>query len=589
MLQQDHCHILVIYILIMILVPSYSLRVLNRLKQSSSSSRTLTILCTKRQQHDVFCVEPSDAWISFQDGQIGRILSRNRGWLTIQIRNSKQVGHSPRLLQYVLMWCDVIRKARPSEVQPVLLEPVVMAETATTCTTSSSLCKVIEPPRLHQQTLHWLVFSDLHVKASSLETCEAILDHLHKEAVARQAGIIFLGDFWHVRGVLNVELLNRILQCLRKWTQPVIMIPGNHDQVTLGGMTILEEAKQRSDQISMIFCHADVRGAYMNDGMRSREGINVDLFPNGIPIFSGHFHKPHTVSKSGINLRYVGSPYQTSLSEADQEKYLYQLSLEKQKQTTDSEEKKLKIWKESHRWPITFGRRYFKLEGCEDPKMSSVKPGDRVVLMVNNQEADQADSLAQKMRSDGVEVELRVEQMTLNKPTATTQLDSPNVNQQLGINEEGVAGKGNQSLPSSSSSSSESWMTTSDHNNAHRLLEIYINSLTMETLNQQSKAKTNSEANEEYLIKRKQALLKEGQSLLQTLIESSPSFYRSKANDDMKNLELEQVTLSNFGPYGGEPVHYPLDKRGLVLIQGRVEDETGADSNGSGKVLWMLD
>lgn len=97
--------------------------------------------------------------------------------------------------------------------------------------TTSSICKVIEPPRLHQQTQHWLVFSDLHVKASSLETCEAILDHLHQEAVARKAGIIFLGDFWHVRGVLNVELLNRILQCLRKWTQPVIMIPGNHDQV----------------------------------------------------------------------------------------------------------------------------------------------------------------------------------------------------------------------------------------------------------------------------------------------------------------------------------------------------------------------
>lgn len=201
--------------------------------------------------------------------------------------------------------------------------------------------------------------------------------------------------------------------------------------------------------------------------------------------------------------------------------------------------------------------------------------------MVNSREADLADSLAQKMRSDGVEVDLRVEEMTLNKPTTTTQLDnSPNNSQQQGIHEENTAGKESQSSPLSSSP--ESWMTTTDHNNAHRLLENYINSLTMETLNQQFKA--NTEANEEYLIKRKQALLKEGQSLLQTLIESSPSFYRSKTNDDMKNLELEQVTLSNFGPYGGEPVQYPLDKRGLVLIQGRVEDETGADSNGSGKV-----
>lgn len=87
MLQPDHYHhtLLVILIIIMILVPSSSFRILNRLKLS----RTLTILCTKR---NVLSVEPNvDSWISFQDGQIGRILSRNRGWLTIQIRNSKQV------------------------------------------------------------------------------------------------------------------------------------------------------------------------------------------------------------------------------------------------------------------------------------------------------------------------------------------------------------------------------------------------------------------------------------------------------------------------------------------------------------------
>jgi hypothetical protein len=58
---------------------------------------------------------------------------------------------------------------------------------------------------------------------------------------------------------------------------------------------ILHSARNRDD-ISMVFCHADVRGAYMNDGIRSREGLDVDAFPKGMPIFSGHFHKPHTVS-----------------------------------------------------------------------------------------------------------------------------------------------------------------------------------------------------------------------------------------------------------------------------------------------------
>jgi hypothetical protein len=53
----------------------------------------------------------------------------------------------------------------------------------------------------------------------------------------------------------------------------------------------------------------------------------------------------------------------------------------------------------------------------------------------------------------------------------------------------------------------------------------------------------------------------------------------------VRNLELTQVTLSNFGPYGGDIVKYPLSKRGLVLIKAEATDGTGADSNGAGKVI----
>ena len=63
---------------------------------------------------------------------------------------------------------------------------------------------------------------------------------------------------------------------------------------------ILKSSAQRSD-ISMVFCHADVKGAYMNDGMKCREGIDISHFPDKLPIYSGHFHKPHTVSCSLTN------------------------------------------------------------------------------------------------------------------------------------------------------------------------------------------------------------------------------------------------------------------------------------------------
>lgn len=53
----------------------------------------------------------------------------------------------------------------------------------------------------------------------------------------------------------------------------------------------------------------------------------------------------------------------------------------------------------------------------------------------------------------------------------------------------------------------------------------------------------------------------------------------------VKDLRLENVSLSNFGPYGGDKaVQYPLSSRGLVLIRGQSTDGTGADSNGAGKV-----
>jgi hypothetical protein len=88
---------------------------------------------------------------------------------------------------------------------------------------------IIEAPLLHQSYQNWIIFSDLHVKSSSIETCEQVLHDVHDDAMKRNAGIIFLGDFWHVRGTLSVELLNRVLKELNKWTQPVIMIPGKHD------------------------------------------------------------------------------------------------------------------------------------------------------------------------------------------------------------------------------------------------------------------------------------------------------------------------------------------------------------------------
>lgn len=50
------------------------------------------------------------------------------------------------------------------------------------------------------QVERWVVFSDLHVSRKSLEPCLEVLQKVHQEAQARDAGILFLGEgagFWH--------------------------------------------------------------------------------------------------------------------------------------------------------------------------------------------------------------------------------------------------------------------------------------------------------------------------------------------------------------------------------------------------------
>jgi hypothetical protein len=41
----------------------------------------------------------------------------------------------------------------------------------------------------------WLVFSDLHVSKATLQTCLQVLRIVYDEAVARGAGILFLGGY----------------------------------------------------------------------------------------------------------------------------------------------------------------------------------------------------------------------------------------------------------------------------------------------------------------------------------------------------------------------------------------------------------
>eukprot|EP00898_Chlorokybus_atmophyticus_P004725 jgi/Chlat1/5253/Chrsp33S00387 len=392
----------------------------------------------------------------------------------------------------------------------------------------------------------WVVFSDLHLSTKTQETCLAVLQHVHEVARQRNAGILFLGDFWHLRGSLPVEPLNAVLELMQTWTQPMLMIPGNHDQVNLGGslhaLMPLEAAGNgyirvfsepavfldalwlpyRRDQeaikaamqmhgngVKAVFAHVDVMGAYMNEACQARSGLEASIFPVSIPVFTGHYHKPHTVSHSDIT--YVGSPYQVSHGEAGQEKRFLVLNKE---------------WQVMDAIPISFGPRHFAVSldaGGAEQQLVDVQAGDRVRLTTTDNSASKS-SLVDGLKLKGVNLEL------VHIPNAVPpRIESV---QDLGI---------------------------------YRLFDKYAENVSMS----------------------------DGARLLGRTLLEELSLPAGLVQPENVHVEFSRIELEGYGPFLHK-TEYPLARRGLCVISGRNVDSFGADSNGAGKTtlamapLWAL-
>ena len=202
-----------------------------------------------------------------------------------------------------------------------------------------------------------LLFSDLHLSPRTYVTCMKVLRRVHQEAVQRQISVGFLGDFFdkvHSQGTLPVNILNELMRFFEtEWSVPMVMIPGNHDYFdaaeTEHGLTPFAYASKhitvldnptvinrqlwvpwrRSTEtisrilnehtgVDVIFGHFDIVGFKMSQTQVSTEGVSVTDFPAGIPVYSGHYHTPQQHG----SIRYLGSPYQLTLSEAEDKKAL---------------------------------------------------------------------------------------------------------------------------------------------------------------------------------------------------------------------------------------------------------------------------
>ena len=248
-----------------------------------------------------------------------------------------------------------------------------------------------------------ILFSDLHLSPSTFETCMQILRRILSEANKLSAKVYFLGDFFdtvYSKGTLPVDMLNKLMSFFKKeWNVKLLMFPGNHDYMdaaeTEHGLTpfgycnnlitILDEPcvidrqlfipwrrdngtlkkiiTENSD-VDVIFAHLDIVGFMLNASKISTEGLQMTDLPTDMPIYTGHYHTPQTIR----NIRYLGSPFQLSLSEAEDKKSLVVLS---------------ENYQVDHLIQIDYGPHQFKWTLDElETRHTELRPGDRVSVTV---------------------------------------------------------------------------------------------------------------------------------------------------------------------------------------------------------------
>lgn len=272
-----------------------------------------------------------------------------------------------------------------------------------------------------------LLFSDLHLSPRTFDTCMQVLEIVHREALARNVSVGFLGDFFdHVynKGTLPVDILNRLLRFFEtKWKVPMIMIPGNHDYFdaseTEHGLTpfryastyitVLDEPTvigrqlwvpwRRSNDtlrhvieshrdVDVIFGHFDIIGFKLTATRMSTEGLSASMFSPNIPVYSGHYHTPQTHD----NIRYLGSPYQLTLSEAEDTKALVLVDTQ--------------TWRVSETAPLDIGQRQYKWTATELlSRKDELRPDDRVVVVVSA--GDDIDLTIGDLVSRGIHVQTK--------------------------------------------------------------------------------------------------------------------------------------------------------------------------------------
>ena len=285
-----------------------------------------------------------------------------------------------------------------------------------------------------------------------------------------------------------------------------------------------------------IFCHVDVVGADMSGGIMAQRGLGVDEFPPHMPVYTGHYHKPHELwGKAGARqhpLVYVGSQWQTSMSEAHEDKRLLLLDASKG-------------WTVAEEIAIQVGRRHFRAASLSELQENlatwAPRPGDRVQVRVE-------DAPHARRRTQGLALPTGVGLELVEQPRQLRH---------------------------------DSRIEGADSLDAMALLDEFFK------LRDRAPPEDAAEEAGPVVDGRTREAAR---AVLQEAVDATPPTAQTA-----RAVVFESVELQGFGSFGfGRKVRYPLHERGVVLVMGRNEDDAGADSNGAGKTtlcmaaLWAL-
>lgn len=208
----------------------------------------------------------------------------------------------------------------------------------------------------------FLLYSDLHIREDTLQTCETALSQIGELAVKHEVDyIINGGDTFNTRGLLPTSCLDVLYKHYKKWSNngsKQIILVGNHDQEdrkgevhpmkvfeSFDGWHVVDRPQIIEGIENTIFCpymhkndvqnylaaakkkhgnwrswdafvHWGICGAKRNDSNTDTDGVLLDWLENFRNVFSGHYHFRNTIQ----NVHYIGSPYQQNFGEMNQEK-----------------------------------------------------------------------------------------------------------------------------------------------------------------------------------------------------------------------------------------------------------------------------